>query len=160
MGLYLVPTDQGHLADVGLKDQVLANIREKLEIAINDMANDPRIVDKPDDVKVIDMGNAIHVEVRGGKDVALEQGVHPHQMLKHEGSVVPIKTKSGEVIYRKVTRLSILKGKFVNPGRQGRQRVKERVSNVLGRSAESVVEAKETLEGHRLPRLRDVLGVR
>jgi len=49
MGLYLVPTDAGHLADVGLKDQVLANIREKVEIAINDMANDPRIVDKPDD---------------------------------------------------------------------------------------------------------------
>lgn len=158
MGLYLVPTDTAWLNDARLRDVLLDNFKAKMEEAVRGLTLTREFSRGTEGIKVSAAGNAILVEITGGKAVAMEKGVAPHQMTYLEGSTVPVETPTGTV-FRKVTRLSLLLGKWNNPGFKGRERVKQAIKEAFADSAATVIETKNQLMEDSPPRVRDILGV-
>jgi hypothetical protein len=158
MGFYLVPADFAWLSDVNLRDALLSNIKAKVEEKVRDLTQERGFTKTPQTARVTDIGNALLVEVG---DVSEEKGVKPHVMTYLEGQTIPIRTAAGGVSFRKASRLSIMLGKFRNPGHERTDQVKRAIEGALSESAEAVIETKDQLEeGTPSPRLRDVLGIR
>ena len=159
MGIYLVPADFAWLVDVRLREVLLSNFRERIEEAVRDLSMTRAVAKGTRNIRVLDAGNAIEVEVSGGRGVAMEKGVDPHQMTQLEGSVVPIKTPAG-TIFRKATRLSMMLGKWRHRGSEERNEVKGAIDRAFSNSAEAVMDTKAELLAMEPPRVRDILGVR
>lgn len=159
MGIHLVPADFAWLSDVRLREVLLANFRERVQEAVRDVAMSRGFLRGTGNVRVLDVGNAIEVELAGGKAVALEKGVRPHQMTQLEGRIVSIRTPGG-VAFRQASRLSLMMGKFRSRGFHGRHEVKAAIDRAFANSAEAVVEAKAELEAMSPPRVRDIVGIR
>lgn len=159
MRVNLVPTDFAWLSDSRLRETLLANIREKVELSVRELAMTRAFAKVAQDVRVIDVGDSILVEVPG-RAGALERGAPPRQMTGLEGSTIPIKTASGGTIFRKATRLSMLLGKWKSEGTPKTQEVKGAIDRAMATSAETVGATKAALEDGSPPRVRDILGIR
>ena len=159
MGPALAPSDFSWLSDDRLKETVLANLKARIEESVRQDSMVKAFREGSRNIRVHDVGDAIEVEVSGGRAVALEKGVPAHQMVHLEGSTIPIKTPAGTV-FRKVTRLSLLMGKWTSKGIKERGAVKGAVDRAMAGTVEAAIEAKHELQGAALPRVRDILGVR
>jgi hypothetical protein len=161
MPFHLVPADFAWLSDVGLREVLLSNIKTRIEDAVHTVSQERVFRRTAEKARVIDVGNALIVEIQSGKDVAEEKGVEPHHMTQLENRTIPIRTAAGGVQFRRATRLSMMLGKFKHPGIQKRETVKQAVGQALSESAEVVIETKNQLEEmNPSPRLRDVIGIR
>jgi hypothetical protein len=159
MGFYLVPVDQHWLNDTRLRDVLVGNLKARIEEEIRSLNLTREFSKGTESIKVFEAGNAVVVEIRDGKGAALEKGVAPHQMTQLEGSTVPIKTAQG-TIFRKVTSLSLMMGKWRSRGFAARGRVKGAIDRTLSKSHEIVMDSKRQLLTAEPPRIRDILGVR
>jgi hypothetical protein len=160
MGLALVPADFQWLADARLKGAVVANMKARVEQSVREITMMRAFREGSKNVRVHEVGDAIEVSVEGSRAVGLERGIPAHQMVSQEGATVPIKTPNG-LAFRKVTRLSLLMGKWRSKGElEGRGQVKQAIGRAMTGLAEAAVEAKGELTGQSIPRVRDILGVR
>ena len=161
MNFTLVPTDFAWLGDVKMRDVLISNIKGRIEDAVHTVSQERTFGRTKEKATVTDVGGALIVEIRTGKDTRDEKGVNPHQMTALEGRTIPIRTAAGGLQFRKATRLSMMLGKFRHPGQQKRETVKNAVGAALSQSAEDVIKTKNTLEEmNPSPRLRDVIGLR
>lgn len=158
MGLALVPAGADWLGDVRLKDSILANVKARIEQAVKETTMVREFRDASNNIRVHDVGGALEVTV-DGEAVGLEKGVPAHQMVNQEGSVIPIKTVDG-IAFRKVTRLSLMMGKWRSKGLPARGAVKGAIQKAMSGLAEATREAEDQLAGGNTPRVRDILGVR
>ncbi len=161
MSFYLVPADFAWLGDIQLREILISNIKARVEDAVHTVSQERVFGRTQEKARVIDVGDALIVEITSGKDTRDEKGVDPHQMTALEGKTIPIRTAAGGIQFRKATRLSLMLGKFKHPGIQKRETVKNAVGTALSKSAEDVIRTKNTLEEmNPSPRLRDVIGLR
>lgn len=156
--MFLVPIDEEWLADSRLGQVLAANLRDRVLVAVNEARQTREFRGTPDAIKVMEGPNFVTVEVKGGKAVAIEKGVKPHQMRYLEGSTVPVKTPLGSVI-RRATPLSMMKGKWQHPGTPPKKIVKQAIEKAMASSAEAVVDTKRELMSHRPARIREILGM-
>lgn len=158
MRFTLVPADAAWLTDVRMRETLMANIRDRIQDSVRDLAGSRSFQKAPRDVRVYDAGDAVLVEIRDGQGVALEKGTASRQMAQLEGSTVPIKTPQG-VVFRKATRLSMILGRWNSKGLEKRQMVKGAIDRAMVGAADAVVETKRALEEGSAPRVRDILGL-
>lgn len=159
MSFYLVPVDSSWLNDARLRDVLVGNLKARVQEQIQSLTLTREFAKGTENIRVFDAGNAVVVEIQDGKGVALEKGVQAHQMKAHEGATVPIRTAQG-TIFRKVTSLSLMMGKWRSRGFAARGRVKGAIDRTLRNSHEIVMDSKHQLLSAEPPRIRDILGVR
>ena len=159
MRFALVPADVSWLSDQRFRETLTANIKAKVEESVREMALSREFSKVPRDVQVTDLGSAVLVEVKDDEGVALEKGVEPGQMRQLEGSVVPIKTPTG-TIFRKVTSLSLMLGRWRRKSAPAEEPVKNAIHKAMDSSGEAVAQTKGDLETAAPPKVRDILGVR
>jgi len=161
MAFHLVPADFAWLSDVSLREVLMSNIKGRIEEAVRTVSKERVFQRTKEKARVIDVGNALIIEIKAGKDTAEEKGVPAHQMTQLEGETIPIRQAAGGITFRKASRLSMMLGKFRHPGTQKRETVKRAVDDAMAKSAEAVIEAKDKVEEmNPSPRLKDVIGLR
>lgn len=159
MSFYLVPIDSGWSADARLRDVLVGNLRARIGEQVQSLQKMQETAQGAESIKVFDAGNAVVVEIRDRKAIAQEKGVEPHQMTRHEGTTVPIETPHG-TIFRKVTSLSLMMGKWRNRGFEARSRVKGAVDTAMSQTHDVLMDVKSQMTPQKPPLIRDILGVR
>lgn len=137
----------------------MGNLKARIEQALGEVTLMKAFREGAKNIRVHEVGNALEVVIEGGRAVALEKGIPSHQMVNLEGSTVPIETPGG-TIFRKVTRLSLMMGKFTRKGVQERGQVRGAINQAMSGLMEAAVESKDELGSQSIPRVRDILGVR
>jgi hypothetical protein len=158
MNIRLVPADFDWMVDARLRQALLDRFRDRVDQSIRDATLQRAMKRGTADVKVMDVGNAIEVQIQDRDLAALEKGKSPGQMVHLEGSTVPIQTPSGP-IFRKATRLSMILGKWNSKGVQKRELVKGAIDKAFADSGDAVMEARDEVQGNAPPRVRDILGI-
>lgn len=151
----LTPTDVGWMSHAALRETLLSNIREKVELSVRELAGSRAFVKVAQDVRVTQADGAIVVEL----PAAQENGTPARQRTELLGKVIPIATSTG-TIFRKATSLSMMLGRWQTKGSPARREVKGAIDRAMATVGDAVSEAKDQIEAGAPPRVRDILGVR
>lgn len=155
----LVPVNTAWTSTPSLREALLSNLREKVELSVRELAGSRAFSRVAQDIRVAQTSDALVIELPGAATEG-ERGRIPRQMTELEGKVIPIVTASGNTIFRKATRLSMMFGKWKTEGNPARRQVKGAIDRAMAGLGDAAVAAKDDVESGAPPRVRDILGVR
>lgn len=142
-----------------MHDTLSSNLRDRVIAAVQEVKRTREFIKTPEAIRVLEEPGRITVELQGGKALAIEKGVKPHQMRYLMGSTIPIRIGSGKLIFRKATPLSMMLGKWKHPGLEKKELVKKTIEKAMSGSAEAVMQTKADLQVPSPVKLRTLLGV-
>lgn len=151
----LVPADAGWVPTPSFREALLATIREKIELSVRELSTSRAFARVPQDIRVSQTADALIVELPPA-----EKGSPPRQRTDLEGKTIPITTSTGQTIFRKATRLSMMFGRWKTEGKPAERQVKGAIDRAMSDLGGAAIAAKGEVEAGAPPRVRDILGIR
>lgn len=111
-------------------DDMVKLLQETLQDQLRQIYPDSDIY-KDVEVEADKTSRSFKINITSKKLKALEEGVKPHKMTYLLHKTIPIKTESGETIFRKVTPHALAMGKWQHPGREGTEIVASTTDTVI-----------------------------